>query len=258
MTVKIHTPTVHECTQAEYNLNCTKYLQMWHEHIINGTKPLTDALQMWSFDPDAPASKESRVLLDDYHEANPLANAPRPVYLDNPGDLILDNDIPMTVMLAADEHGNPVEVHNPIELSFDGMFEIDTPAARKAATAMMDAGVIPFIIREPDGRHHYMVKTEEVDGKKYSFYRPCLRTEKPQEGEELVILEKALDHNLEKHNPIVIECNDAKTVDFAIEMMRKGQSHTSVGVRTPIPEGSFQQPTVVETSWGPKNFQFKY
>lgn len=104
MTVKIHTPTIHEVTQAVYNLNATKHLMTWHEHILAGTKPLMDALQMCNFDPDAPRTAES--LLDNYVEHNPLAHAPRPFdILDQPGDVgqdMLDHSTVPFVLRAPD------------------------------------------------------------------------------------------------------------------------------------------------------------
>ncbi|QBZ70681.1 hypothetical protein pETSU_100 [Edwardsiella phage pEt-SU] len=218
MTVKIHTPTINEVTQAVYNLNATKHLMTWHEHILAGTKPLTDALQMWNFDPDAPRTAES--LLDNYVEHNPLAHAPRPLdILDNPGDLVLD-DVPMTVLHVCDKDGNPVEMESTIRPWVP----------------------MPFKLIPPDEGVYYMVKTEEIDGKKYSFFRPCHPSEKPTEGERLERYEKPL------RLPPQGQIEEGVLTTLA----------TAYGIRKELQEGSFEQPTVTQHGWGPANFQFKF
>lgn len=249
MTVQIHTPTINEIYQAKWNLESTGYLTNWSVHLDQGTRPLIDALKMWNFEPDTPRTPES--LLDDYVELNPLAHV-RPVpesfkttllplvSLESPGDLLLDDDATMTVLYAADENGNPVEPHNPIELCFDGLFEIDTPAARVAAKAMMDIGVIPLVLREPDIGVYYMVSTEEIDGKKYSYFRPCHPSEKPKEGETLERFEKPLRL---PENGVIEEPN----------LPVVGES--SLVMKVP---GSYEELVVLKEPHGPKNFQFKY
>lgn len=219
MTVKIHTPTIHEVTQAVYNLNATEHLMKWHEWLKGELEP---------------------IMYSGFVEHNPLAHAPRPLdLLDQPGDLVLD-DIPMTILHVCDKDGNPVDPVHTIE--FTGMFEINTQAAKDAAQAMLDRGIVPFVLREPDAGVYYMVKTEEVNGQKYSFFRPCHPSEKPEEGERLERYEKPL------RLPPQAQIDDAVLTTLA----------TAYGIRTPLPEGSFEQPTVTQHGWGPANFQFKF
>lgn len=233
MTVQIHTPTCNEIYQAKWNLESTGYLTNWSVHLDQGTRPLIDALKMWNFDPDAPRTAESRLSQDDYVELNPLAHVrpvpssfktphPLPISLESPGDLILDDDVPVTVMYAADKDGNPVE--NPV-----------TPFEP-----------IPFNLIPPDTGIYYMVQREEIDGKSYSFYRPCHPTEKPQEGEELIRLEKPLKPIW----PDILRVPPEPTISEV--------SVSAQGVRTPLLEGSFREATITLNGWGPKNFQFKY
>lgn len=211
MTVKIYTPTIHEVTQAVYNLNATKHLMTWHEHLLAGTRPLTDALQMWNFDPEAPRNKESR--LDDYVEANPLSHAPRPM---------MDDE--------------------KIEIEFRGIMEFDTPVSRQAANSMIERRIIPVNIVPQDNGIYYMVKTEEINGTKYSFFRPCHPTEKPEEGERLERYEKPL------RLPPQAQLDEGVLTTLV----------TAYGIRTPLPEGSFEEPTVTQHGWGPVNYQFKF
>lgn len=213
MTVQIHTPTINEIYQAKWNLRSTAYLVNWSVHLGQGTRPLIDALKMWKFDHDGPSTPES--LLDDYVELNPLAHAARPLdILDQPGDLVLDDDtLKMTVLYAADKDGNPVE--NPV-IPFEP---------------------IPFNLIPPDTGIYYMVKTEEVDGKKYSFFRPCHPTDKPEEGETLQRYERALKPSMEPEPnlPVVGEA--------------------SLVMRVP---GTYEELVVLREPHGPKNFKFKY
>ena len=204
MTVQIHTPTIHEVTQAVYNLNATKYLLAWHDYLKETLGPITHV---------------------GFVDHNPLAHVTRPLdILDQPGDLVLDDDIPMTVLCVVDKDGNPVEPESIIEPFVP----------------------VPFTLRPPDTGVYYMVSTEEINGKKYSYFRPCHPSEKPGEGETLQRFEKPLRLSEQTVLQTPSECTITET------------SLTSVGIRTPIPEGSFEQPTVTQTGWGPANFQFKY
>lgn len=226
MSVEIYIPTVNEVTQAVYNLSATEHLEKWAIHLNQGTRPLIEALQMWDFDPDTPTSKESRVCQDDYIELNPLAHAPRPLdILDHPGDLVLDDSADqMTILHVADKDGNPVESESIIE-TWDP---------------------IPFNLIPPDDGIYYMVKKEEINGKIYSFYRPCHPTDKPEEGEELIRLEKPLKPIW----PDILRVPPEPTIS---EVSLVGES-----IRKPIPEGSYYEPSITLADWGPDNFQFKF
>lgn len=199
MTVKIHTPTVNEVTQAVYNLNATKHLLEWHNWLTGYCEP---------------------IMYVGFVEHNPLAHAPRPLdILDQPGDLVLD-DVPMTVLHVCDKDGNPVEMESTIRPWVP----------------------MPFKLIPPDEGVYYMVKTEEINGKKYSFFRPCHPSEKPEEGERLERYEKPL--RLPPHAQI----EEGVLTTLA----------TAYGIRKELQEGSFEQPTVTQHGWGPANFQFKF
>lgn len=127
--------------------------------------------------------------------------------------------------------------HNPLAHAPRPLDILDQPG-----DLVLDDVPIPFELIPPDDGIYYMVKTEEINGKKYSFFRPCHPSEKPEEGERLERYEKPL--RLPPHAQI----EEGVLTTLA----------TAYGIRKELQEGSFEQPTVTQHGWGPANFQFKF